>query len=140
MIMTATVRQTNFRNLLVVDSSTNQEVLVHFRDSHRFSLDDHITITFNGQMTRSIPPQITAISIQRITPPSQSIPTETRAVIIKKRQDSLLVRELNHNRRLIVHTPHTRHYCERQRIIIKYDRIVMNNPPEVTAIDIAPIC
>lgn len=141
--MTATVLRVNAGSLLVKDS-IHQEVLVHFRNARRFSQGDHIRITFNGQMTRSIPPQITATSIQRIHNPAprppQSTPTKIRAVILQKRRGSLLVRNISNNRQLLVHSPHSRHYCTGQRIAVQYDAMIMNNPPEVNAIDIEPIC
>lgn len=141
MTMIATVLRVNPRNLLVMDSEFNQEVMVHFGDTRRFSSGDRIRITFNGQMTQSIPPQITATSIQRIQGPPQSTPAETRAVILRiNRNSSLLVRDLSNNRQLLVHSPHARHYCPGQRIIIRYNSIVMNNPPEINATDINPLC
>jgi len=143
MFMNAIVLQVNSGNLLVRDFENNQEVLVHFRDTRGFRPGDHIRIEFNGQMTKSIPPQITATSILRMqhpAPPSPSRPTETRATIIQRRGNSLLVREMNNNRQLAVRTPHAHHFCVGQRIVVKYDTIIMNNPPEVNAIDITAIC
>jgi hypothetical protein len=64
--MRATVRQVCPRNLLVCDHSTAQEVLVHTADACRFSSGDCVCIHFNGIMTMSIPPQITASCIHRI--------------------------------------------------------------------------
>lgn len=144
MIMNATVIQTNPRNLLVRDLETGDEISVHFPNASRFAAGNHVSITFDGKMTRSIPPQITAISIQRIHPPTplppQSIPTETRAVVLRKGQGFLLVRGTQDNKQMRVNTPHTNHFCVGQRIIVRYDTIKMNNPPEVSAIEITPVC
>lgn len=157
MIMNATVTQVRPENLLVNDLSNNQEVLVHFRFSNQFSVGDNIQITYNGIMTRSIPPQITASSIQlhRLSglprppmppqpwppePPRPSEPTETRAAVTQKGRRFLIVRDLRNNRHMRVNYAHAHHFCIGQRVIVKYDTIVMNNPPEVQAIDIEPIC
>lgn len=143
MFMNATVIRVNSGNLLVKDLENNQEVLVHYQNTRGLCPGDRIRIEFNGQMTRSIPPQITAISIQRIqhpTPPSQSVPTETRATILQRRNNSLLVRDMSNNRQLVVNTRHAHHFCIGQRITVKYDIIIMNNPPEINAIEITAIC
>lgn len=143
MFIMAIILQVNSGNLMVRNFENNQEILVHFRDSRNFRSDEHVRIEFNGQMTLSIPPQITAISILRIhhpTPPSPPRSTEMRATVLQRRANSLLVRNMSNNRQLIVNTPHARHFCARQRIIVRYNSIIMNNPPEVTAIDITAIC
>lgn len=147
MILNGVVLRVNPGNLLVRDLGNGQEVLVHFHDSRRFSAGDCVRIIFRGAMTFSIPPQITAASIQRTQcrrpePPAPQRPgmSEMRAVILERRHGSLLVRDMSNNRQFIVHTPHSQHFCPRQRIIIKYDSIVMNNPPEIRAAELAAIC
>lgn len=146
MIMNAIVLRVDSGSLLVRDLEINQEVLVFFRDARRFSPGNRIRITFSGAITRSIPPQITATSIERIPgqtnpprPPGPA-PSETRATVLQRRRGSLLVRNMNNNQQLLVHTPHAHHFCARQRIIVRHDTILMNNPPEVHAIDITAIC
>lgn len=64
--MCATVMQVDPQNMLVCDHSTNQEVLVHTEDACRFSQGNRVCIHFNGIMTMSIPPQITADCIRLI--------------------------------------------------------------------------
>jgi len=143
MIITATVIRVNSGSLLVRDVSNGMEILVFFRDTRRFSPGNLVRITYNGQMTHSIPPQITATSIQRIqgsTQPPQSTPSETRATVLQRRRNALLVRDMSNNRQLLVHFSNAHHFCVGQRITIRHDTIRMNNPPEVNAIDIAPIC
>lgn len=66
MLMIATVREVQASSLLVRDRSTSQDVLVRTNNARRFSVGDRVGILFNGVMTRSIPPQITAIRIRRI--------------------------------------------------------------------------
>jgi len=142
MHMNATVIRSNQGNLLVSDSSNGMEVLVLTRDARRFSPGDVVRITYNGQMTHSIPPQISATSIQRISsaPPHQSTPAETRAQILQRRHNSLLVRDIRNGRQLLVHFDNAQHFCPGQRVIIRHDTIIMNNPPEINAIDIIPLC
>jgi len=147
MIMNATITQVQPRNLLVNDLSTNQEVLVHSRNSSRFSAGDDVRITYDGKMTKSIPPQITAIAIQLNRPsdppqppPRPPAPAETRAAVIQKGRGFLLVRGLRDNMRMRVNYAYAHHFCVGQRVIVTHDTIIMNNPPEVNAIDITPIC
>lgn len=141
MIMTATVIRVHAGSLLVRDSCNGMEVRVLFRNAGRFSPGDFVRITHSGRMTHSIPPQITALSVQRVqAPPHHSRPSETRAVILQRRRNSLLVRDLGNNRQLLVHFRDAHHFCTGQRIVIRHDAIRLNNPPEVDAIDITPIC
>ena len=50
-------------DLLVCDLSSSQEVLVHTPKACCFSVGDRVCIEYNGAMTLSIPPQISATSI-----------------------------------------------------------------------------
>jgi len=143
MIMIATVIRTGSGNMLVRDSENDQEVLVFTSDFRSFSPGDRVRITYSGAMTRSIPPQITAISIEKIqhpTPPSNSRPSEFKATVIQRRNNSLLVRDITNNRQVHVNYRYAHHFCPRQQIIVKYDTIKMSNPVEVNATDITPVC
>jgi len=64
--MYATVLQVHPQNLLVCNHSTDHEVLVHAANACRFSEGNCVCIHFNGIMTASIPPQITASCIRRV--------------------------------------------------------------------------
>lgn len=64
--MCAEVRQVCPCKLLVCDCSTGQDVLVHTADACCFSCGDCVCIYFNGVMTKSIPPQITAACMHRV--------------------------------------------------------------------------
>jgi len=145
MTIDATVHKTYNDRLLVRDLSNNQEILVHFRNANRFSVGDFIRITFNGQMTRSIPPQITATSIQRIqrpTLPPHSTSSELKATIIQVRRSSLLVREIGTNRQFIIDYRCTCRFRIGQRILIRYETMFFNLPPNpstIIAIDITPL-
>lgn len=69
MNMLATVVSVQDDSLLVIDLSTRQRVQVNTRDASRFRLGDLVRIRHNGAMTMSIPPQISAIRITRVTSP-----------------------------------------------------------------------
>ena len=66
MTMKATVLQVQNNALLVCDQSNGQEVLVHTSQARCFCPGDRICIQYNGVMTLSIPPQISAESICKI--------------------------------------------------------------------------
>lgn len=66
MTMNATVLNVKKCSLLVCDHCTSQKVIVHTPKACCFCDGDKICIEYNGIMTRSIPPQITADNITRI--------------------------------------------------------------------------
>lgn len=68
MTMHATVKKVQGCNLLVCDHKTSQEVLVHTPKASCFCVGDRVCIKFNGIMTMSIPPQITATCIKKLPP------------------------------------------------------------------------
>jgi len=144
--MFATVIESDSESLLVRDVRTGDEVRVFFRGSDRFMPGDRIIITYSGAMTRSIPPQITATSIQRIAsvnppmPQPQPTQTEFRGVVLQRRHNSLLVRDTMNGRQVIVNYPYAHHFCVSQQIDVKYDTITLSDPPRVDATDITPIC
>ena len=62
--MLGTVLQAWGTQVLIQDNSNGQEVLVNTDYSTRnLSAGDQVRIQFNGAMTASMPPQISAISI-----------------------------------------------------------------------------
>lgn len=145
MVMIATVIQIESRGLLVRDSATGNEVRVFVNNPRRFSRGDRVRITYSGAMTHSIPPQITALAIQRMQdpaphPPSHSSPSEMRAIVLQRRSNALLVRDMRNNRQALVNYRYAHHFCNGQRITVHYDMIRMNNPVEISARDITPIC
>lgn len=146
MTIDAIVIRTDPRGLLVRSLETGEEIMVLLNDPSGFSPGDYIRITFNGQMTHSIPPQITATAIQSFgSPPLPIRPPEpnageARVMIVQKRQDSLLVLDMGNLRQLVVRTPYVNHFCIGQQIIVRYDTIIMSTPPEVTATGIASVC
>lgn len=69
MVMIATVLSVSRGNLLVFDFATRQQVQVNTDNAFRFCNGDIVRIRYNGAMTMSIPPQISAIRIVRISSP-----------------------------------------------------------------------
>ncbi len=61
--MIATVMEVRQCSLLVCDCATRQEVLVHTNSACQFSCGECVCIHYNGAMTMSIPPQISAVCI-----------------------------------------------------------------------------
>lgn len=142
MNMTATVLRVNPQSLLVRDESNGQEVLVLFRGANTFSSGDRIRITFNGQMTPSIPPQITATAIQRLSPAGSqpSGQTEMEAVVLRRGRGYLIVRRVRDRQQIRVEYRDARYFCPNQRVRVSYDTFTFGNPPRVTATDVSPIC
>lgn len=66
MLLQAIVVRVRPGDLLVFDESMSQTVLVHTPRACSFRVGNCVSIFYNGIMTRSIPPQITAIRITRI--------------------------------------------------------------------------
>ena len=67
MTMCATVVEVRDGSLLVCDRGAGQEVVVHTPCACRFCVGDFLRIQYNGVMTLSIPPQISADCIVRIS-------------------------------------------------------------------------
>ncbi len=61
--MAASVKEVRCHSLIVRNVRTAEEIVVHTNDSFRFFCGDIVCIRYNGIMTRSIPPQITASCI-----------------------------------------------------------------------------
>lgn len=64
--MTATILEVQCCSLLVCDTCTHQQVLVHADDACTYHCGEHVCIHYNGIMTNSLPPQITAHHIHRM--------------------------------------------------------------------------
>ena len=63
--MCAQILEIDDDRLLVRDNITRQEVAVNTRCNCNFRVGDRIIILYNGAMTMSIPPQISAIRIRK---------------------------------------------------------------------------
>ena len=72
MLMQAVVIEVQWERLLVLDLDTRQTILVNTPDARRFRPGDLIRIRYNGVMTNSIPPQISASKIAVI--PRDTVP------------------------------------------------------------------
>ena len=60
MVMFATVLEVNCSNLLVKEFPNEQEVIVNTSWACRFNVGENVKIVYNGAMTASLPPQISA--------------------------------------------------------------------------------
>lgn len=141
MIMNATVLRVDRQSLLVRDDATGEEVLVFTPNANRFSVGDRVRIIHSGQMTLSIPPQITAISIQRLgSTPSRPTPSQMRAVVLQRGRNFLIVQDIRDRRQVRVEYSFAHHFCVGQRVDVSYNTITLGNPPRVTATDVTPIC
>lgn len=65
--MKARVCRVNCCDLLVCDLCTSQEVTVHTPDACCFSAGDLVCVTYSGAMTMSVPPQISALCVRRLS-------------------------------------------------------------------------
>lgn len=142
MEMDAIVISIDPRGLLVRDSATGNEVFVNFGNPRLFSPGDAIRITFNGIMTNSLPPQISASSIARI-PQAQPAPTFSeirRARILQVRRGILLVRDPSSSRQVIVEYPYAHHFCAGQLVNVQFETVFLDNQLRVIATDVIPIC
>lgn len=68
MLLIATVERVQPGRLVVRDRRTFRTVLVRTFQTRCIFPGDVISILYNGIMTQSIPPQITAIAIRRLSP------------------------------------------------------------------------
>ena len=66
MFLQAVVIEVQWQRLLVLDLSTRQNVIVNTSLSGQFRPGDIVNIWYSGVMTASIPPQISAISINLV--------------------------------------------------------------------------
>ena len=66
MTMQATVMEVRESSLLVCDLSMGRDVVVHTPCAGRFCVGDRVRIGYNGIMTMSLSPQISAECIVRI--------------------------------------------------------------------------
>lgn len=69
MTMHATVLEVRECDLLVCDHCNGQHVVVHTKDTCRFCRCDHVCIEYEGAMTASLPPQITATCVVLVCRP-----------------------------------------------------------------------
>ncbi len=68
-VMLAIVLKVSRDRLLVRDIATGQNVVVNTANARRFQRGDRIGIWYNGIMTNSLPPQISATRIVRLFTP-----------------------------------------------------------------------
>jgi hypothetical protein len=148
--MTGTVLSIEPRTLTVRNEETGEAVVVNFNNPRRFNVGDRVRITYNGIMTASEPPQITASNIQVIQapvfprPPSPPvftpIPREIRAQIIRRENNFLIVRNTANNQILRADTRNARFFCPGRFVTITFNHITPGLPPRMDVIEVLPIC
>jgi len=148
--MTGTVLSIEPRTLTVRNEETGEAVVVNFNNPRRFNVGDRVRITYNGIMTASEPPQITASNIQVIQapffprPPSPPvftpIPREIRAQIIRREHNFLIVRNTANNQILRADTRDARFFCPGRFVTITFNHIIPGLPPRMDVIEVLPIC
>lgn len=67
MLIIACIKEVRKNSLLVQDCSTSQDIVVNTNCTRCFCVGDRIRICYNGIMTNSLPPQISATCIRRIS-------------------------------------------------------------------------
>jgi len=154
MQMIATVLEVNPRSLTVRNEETGEPVIVNFNNPRRFNVGDRIRITYNGIMTLSEPPQITATNIQLLpaqpvrppfTPPVRPplfnpIPREIRAQVLRREATFLIVRNVANNQILRADTRDARFFCPGRLVTITFHSIIPGLPPRLDVIDVSPVC
>ena len=128
--------------LTVRNLANNETVVVFYSNTRRFTIGDRIRITFSGIATMSIPPQITASHIQitqsaPIVPPVQR---NIRAVVVRRENNFLIVRNNANGQLLRVNTRYARFFCPGRQVTIRHSGISPGIPPRVNAIEILPVC
>lgn len=68
MLLIATVERVRPDRLVVRERRNGRTVIVNTRPARCIFPGDIVSILYNGVMTRSIPPQITAIAVRRLFP------------------------------------------------------------------------
>ena len=158
MQMTAIILDITATGMLVRDESNGQEVMVFYRNPRRFNVGNRVRITYNGIMTMSVPPQITAGNIQilQARPPVLPIPPifppvfpslppfaapmEIRAQVLRREQNFLIIRNNVNNQIMRVDTRDARFFCPGRQVTIRFSSISPGLPPRVNATDILPVC
>lgn len=81
MLMQASVLDVQLGRLLVLDLATRQRMIVNTPDARWFRPGDLVRIWYDGTMTKSIPPQITALNITVLQPPTVFPPVVVPPVV-----------------------------------------------------------
>ncbi|MCL2019408.1 MAG: YobA family protein [Oscillospiraceae bacterium] len=165
MQMIATVIAVNPRSLTVRNEESGETVIVNLNNPRRFNVGNRVRITYNGIMTMSMPPQITAINIQPlpvppsrptfpgsppifpvippafpITPPFAPPPRQMRVRVVRREHGFLIVQNTANNQILRADTPNARFFCPGNLAVIRFNQIIPALPPRIDLIDINPVC
>ena len=123
MLIYAKVLETGRNQILVMDNNTNQEIAINLQCGCNFRVDDMIQIVYNGIMTMSIPPQISARRITVINA-ADAMPylAEYSRILnnmINEMTSADLTDSISHNF-IVQMIPHHRAAIEMSENILKY--------------------
>ncbi len=123
MLIYAEVLETGRNQILVRDCNTSQEVAVNLQNGCNFSVGDTVQIIYNGMMTMSIPPQISAGRITVInagdTMPYLAEYSRILNTMINDMNSADLTDSISHNF-IVQMIPHHKAAIEMSGNILKY--------------------
>jgi len=140
------------QGILIRDESNEQEVMVSVRNTNRYKIGDKCNVIYNGYMTKSIPPQITASNIRILRPPVIPLPPignirppfpqvrEMRARVVRRESNFLIVQNNAGNQVFRIDTNNARFFCTGTQVIIRHRGIAPGQPPRINLVDIFPNC
>ncbi len=133
MIKFATVLETNPDSLLVRDSS-GQEILVYTRNARQFTPGDFVRIIYNGAMTLSLPPQISAIFVTLVRRGARVC-----GEILSLGRDSFVLRDAD-GAHFQVNWEDTYSLSAGDTVCVQYDgRMTRSIPPQITGIAVEQV-
>ena len=133
MIKFATVLETNPDSLLVRDSS-GQEILVYTRNARQFTPGDFVRIIYNGAMTLSLPPQISAIFVTLVRRGARVC-----GEILSLGRDSFVLRDAD-GAHFQVNWEDTYSLSAGDTVCVQYDgQMTRSIPPQITGIAVEQV-
>lgn len=130
MIKYATVLQVNPDSLFVVDS-TGQEILVYTQNAQQFIPGDFVRIIYNGAMTMSLPPQISAIFVTLVRRGASIC-----GVVLSVDQGFFLMQD-NDGGEIHVNYPDTYALAPGESVCVQYNgQMTASIPPQISAISV----
>ena len=133
MIKFATVLEVNPDSLLVRDNS-GQEILVYTRNAQQFTPGDFVRIIYNGAMTLSLPPQISAIFVTLVRRGAQVC-----GEILSLGRDSFVLRDAD-GAHFQVNWEDTYSLAAGDTVCVQYDgQMTRSIPPQITGIAVEKV-
>ncbi len=117
--------------LLLSDEA--QEIRVNYPRVYELEPGQSVCVEYDGRMTRSIPPQISAISVQQ-RPAEAQICGE---ILLVERERFLLLEDTEGE--IYVNTPRAREFAPGDMVCVVYNGAMTRSiPPQISAIEILP--